>query len=69
VSAVYFDKTISNRKDKHVIVLVHYLMKIRYRMKKQDARTVNRGNMRRTDTFTLQAFHVSLSGYMGQLHE
>jgi len=37
-------------------------------MKTQVARTVNPANMRRTDTFKLQAFHVSISGYMGQLH-
>jgi hypothetical protein len=65
---VYFDKTISNKKDKHVTVLVHYLMKTCHRMKIQVARTVNPGNVRRTDTFKLQAFHVSLSGNMGQLH-
>jgi hypothetical protein len=43
-------------------------MKTFYRMKAQVARTINPRNMRRTDTFKLTAFHVSLSGYMGQLH-
>jgi hypothetical protein len=32
VSAVYFYKTMNNRKDKHVTVLVHYLMKTCLRM-------------------------------------